>query len=928
MYFKKLEIIGFKSFPQKTEINFEPGVTAIIGPNGCGKTNISDAIRWVIGETSAKSLRGNKMEDVIFNGTETTKSLSMVEVSLTLNNEDKIIPIEYSEVTVTRRCYRSGESGYFINKKPCRLKDIHELFMDTGIGTDSYSVMEQGKVDLILSSKPEDRRFVLEEAAGIAKYNARKNASLRKLELTNQNLLRIDDIIAEVKREIISIKRQVTKAEQYKENFEKLKTLETGLSLKKYKAIKDEVEILTQKARVFKDESNKLNVEVAQEESKEEVLHLKVIDIEKALTSVRDRFLAAADKVSNVENRAGALKERMEHLKTRSGKAGLEIKEIHEKSLEIQKRIETDEKEQIAVKESIRDAESSLLEKTNSFTSLLEVVKNKEKELEEYKNKIFDNVRGITTLNNEIKNININIANTHKHRTQKSALLSRLDLLVEWDKAYENYRHSISAMLKEIERVKGENRGLIPELIRIETDMALSAKKEEIKKLREKVEVDTVEDNVSFDALLIQKKEAIEALEKEREYLKEEIDKKAPEFQSLKNSLEEAREIKEQERFSFSGLQEKAKGIELHLRTLNERFSEYTQRESGLEQEINNAGPESESIKDKIEALEKEKESFLNEKIAFKEEMDRLEGERRTANAAFREEEERLRKERSIVNKRMQELHNLEISMTQKDAELTNLKERISNLYQVDLETHLCHCEGEARSNLIDEEQAKAEIEILRHKAGAMGAVNLMAIEENKELEDRFSRLKKEREDILKAKEELLQVISKINHTCRKQFADTVEKVRVEFHNIFRILFNGGKADLMLQEGDILESGIDIVAKPPGKNLSTISQLSGGEKALTAIALLFALFRIRPSPFCVLDEIDAPLDDSNIGRFGSLIKEFVKTTQFIIITHSKKTISLAQVIYGITMEEPGISKILSVKFSRHESPAPSPVSSS
>jgi len=936
MYFKRLELIGFKSFPEKTQVNFEPGITAIIGPNGCGKTNISDAIRWVLGEQSAKSLRGHRMEDIIFNGTEVHKPLSMSEVSLTLNNEDKIIPIEYSEVTVTRRCYRSGESEYLINKTPCRLRDIQELFMDTGIGTESYSVMEQGKVDLILSSRPEDRRFVLEEAAGIAKYNARKNAALRKLDLTNQNLLRIDDIIAEVKREVISIKRQVTKAEKYKESYERLKRLETNLSLKKYKVIKDEAKALQEKIKQLKDESNTLNVEVAQEESKEEVLHLKVIDIEKSLASARDRFLASADQVNNVENQVGALKERTEHLKTRAEKATQEIKDIQEKGLEVQKRVETEGKGQSEVQENIKAVEASMAEKENSFSSILEVVRNKEKELEEDKNKIFEKVREITVLNNELKKININFADTHKNRTKKSALISRLNLLVEWDKAHEGYRHSIAAILKELKKANGRS-ALIPELIRIETDRAMSVKKEEINRLRQEVEGDNIEQNISFDDILAQKKEAIEALEKEREYLKEEVDKKVAEFQPLKDSLEEAREIKEKARLSFAGLQEKDRGMELHLRTLRERFAEYGQNEARLKEEITHAISENENFKDKFEALQKEKENFANEKISLKEEMDRLEEERKEANVVFREEEDRLRKERAVVNKRMQEFHNLEISMTQKEAELSNIKERISNVYHVDLDTVSLAPEGEGEG-VINEEEMRMEIQNLRQKVESMGSVNLMAIEENKELEDRFSLLKKEREDILKAKEELHQVISKINHTCRKKFSDTLEKVRIEFHKIFRLLFNGGKADLILQEGDILESGIEIMARPPGKNLSTINQLSGGEKALTAIALLFALFRIRPSPFCVLDEIDAPLDDSNISRFGSLLKEFVKTTQFIIITHSKKTISLAQVIYGITMQKPGISEIISMKFARHHQgsgagpkdshiPAPSPVSS-
>ncbi len=948
MYFKKLEIIGFKSFEEKTEINFEPGITAIVGPNGCGKTNISDAIRWVLGEQSAKSLRGQRMEDIIFNGTEVHKPLSMAEVSLTLNNEDKIIPIEYSEVTVIRCCYRSGESEYFINKNPCRLKDIHELFMDTGIGTESYSVMEQGKVDLIISSRPEDRRFVLEEAAGIAKYNARRDASVRKLELTEQNLLRIDDIIAEVKREIISMKRQVTKAEKYKESYEKLKGLETNLGVKKYNAIKSEIGAFQEKISQLKEEAGKLNIEVAQEESKEEVLHLKVIDIEKAIASARDRFLAAAENVNNIENQSVTSRERIEHLKQRCEKASQEIKDIQEKIIEIQKKIESDEEEERKLLEIIKETESSLAEKENAFTSRLTLVETKEKELEEIKNRLFEKVRESTVLNNEIQKINISFADRQRRLAKKGVLLPQFNLLVELDRAYKSYSQSISSILKEIEKITGRNfAGLIPELIKIEAGLNLKAKKEEIEIVRQKIdeteegekfslEMKALEEEKSqLDALLLQKREAIDSLEREREELKIKVDNYAGEFQNLKKGLEEARDIKEKTKLSFAGLQEKKRGMELHLKTSRERLGEYTHNKSKLEEEIALAGTEIEELKNTFETFGKEKENSLKKKASFKEEMDRLEEERKQANLVFREEEERLRRERANSSKKLEELHQLEITRTQKEAELFNLKERMLNLYQVDLEKmgtvplgtvpNFLGCE--AGKEIINEEEARIEIESLREKIDSMGSVNIMAIEENKELEDRFSLLKREREDILKAKEELREVISRINHTSREMFSKTIEKVREEFHTIFRLLFNGGKADLILQEGDILECGIDIVARPPGKNLGTISQLSGGEKALTAIALLFALFRIRPSPFCVLDEIDAPLDDSNIGRFGALLKEFVKTTQFIIITHNKRTISLAQVIYGITMEEPGVSKILSVKFKDSYVPEPSTVSS-
>ena len=1055
MYFKKLELIGFKSFPERTELNFEPGITTIVGPNGCGKTNISDAIRWVLGEQSAKSLRGQKMEDIIFNGTEVHKPLSMAEVSLTLNNEDKIIPIEYSEVTVTRCCYRSGESEYFINKNPCRLRDIQELFMDTGIGTESYSVMEQGKVDLILSSRPEDRRFVLEEAAGIAKYKSRREAALRKMELTNQNLLRIDDIIAEVKREIISLKRQVTKAERYKEDYERLKKLEINLGLREYKTIKSRLETLGQEISRLKDEEVRLNTELTTEETKGEKLHLQVVDIEKSLAQARDKYLAFSEEMHKLENRIVTLEERISQLKSRGQRAAEEIKGLQEKMVEIKKRIEAEAEEERKIIENMKEAEVRLIEKEEGLASLLSEVEVKDKDLEENKNKLFEKVREITALTNEVEKININLTAIRNHleklnqekekwsreekdlfsgvnelkekisqkrdyiaqsseRTKeleraiqglragaieskrqleessrkKSDLVSRLNLLGEWDRAHQGYGFSLAAILKEMKRITGRNFcGLIPELIKIETGLALSSRKEEIKRLGEELpEVSAIipslekriaeeaselkrlegereellglsrkeeisieaersswelkeeglkrlkeegqdiilewqdleKEKIRLEALLIEKKEVINSLEKEKVSLEEEVSKKTDNFQAFKVQLEEARGEKIKATLAFTSPKERKEGITLHLKTLNENLAEYIRRQERLEAEIAATKLESEGLKDTIESQAQERERCLREKASFKEEMDRFEEERKKAAVSFQEEEGRLRQERGLAAKKLEELHRLEISRTEEDSQVRNLKEKILSLYQVELDT----ARGE---DIINEEESKVEIENLRHKLQAIGPVNLMALEENKELEDRFSLLKREREDIIRAREELHQVITRINQTSRQMFTETLEKIREEFHRMFRLLFNGGKADLILQEGDALESGVEIVARPPGKNLSTISQLSGGEKALTAIALLFALFKIRPSPFCVLDEIDAPLDESNIERFASLLKEFLKTTQFIIITHNKKTISLGQVIYGITMEEAGISKIVSVRFTSAHAPAPSPV---
>lgn len=496
-----------------------------------------------------------------------------------------------------------------------------------------------------------------------------------------------------------------------------------------------------------------------------------------------------------------------------------------------------------------------------------------------------------------------------------------------------SYRGSIGALIEEL-RHHGNSNDIMADLIRIETDLGIKKRTQDFDRFRNEAgnlpvtlssdsmaaqmksiffEIEELEEEKKFMATtLAEKRSSLEVLEKERHGLKQDAEARTSVFQNIKAGLESAREMKEKMRLSFTTLSEKRQGMELHLKSLRERLAEYINSRVRFKAEAEAAAAESENLRNEIEALVNEKEKFVKEKAYFREEMERFEDERKKAAEIFRDQEEKIRRERVSVNKKLEELHKLELSLTQKQAELTSIRERVSNLYHADIEA------ASAGEEILNEQEVRAEIERLRQHVEAMGPVNLMAIEENKELEDRFELRKREREDILKAKEELHQVINKINTTCREKFFETLEKVKVEFNNIFRILFNGGKADLVLQEGDILESGIEIIARPPGKTPSAISQLSGGEKALTAIALLFALFRIRPSPFCVMDEIDAPLDDSNIGRFGAMLIGFLKTSQFIIITHNKKTISLAQVIYGITMEEPGISKIVSVRFSDSE----------
>ncbi len=1193
MYFKRLELFGFKSFAERTRLDFEPGITAIVGPNGCGKSNIVDSIKWVLGEQSARVLRGGKMEDVIFNGTDGKEPVSYAEVSLTLSNQDRILPIEYDEVTVTRRLYRSGESEYLLNRTPVRLRDINELFMGTGIGTRAYSLIEQGRIDQVLSSRPEERREVFEEASGITRYKSKRKEALRRLEDTEQNLIRINDIIQEVKRQINSIERQARKAERYKERYEELKGLELTSS-------RIELEILKQRLSEFSghldrhrlkeaalnselqklaNELSGLNSQRSEIENKRMEFKSGIIGIDSNISKYTDKLSLDRERIEELQKRRVDLESEIEknqeniasqrkEVEGLREKLGLLEKEDTEKSSllsEREKRLEEISKKMREYETSISTSKANVIDIAAKISRLrnqiarvsttlsthdarlkrLETERRtvrEEKEgldikLGELKQEIGFIEKEMASLKDEkgrisqvISGLNTKIEGLSEESKEMQAVLatnkSRADILREAKAKYEGFSSGVRSILGKTEENQHAIEGVRDVLVNllsvkngyeIAIETALGKNLESIvvdkmesaeraigflrehscgrasfidsgsfNNLSERGEDVVVDDGrilgraIDFvnageenknilahllkdifivrdmegakgvlrdlcsssrldrgptgyifvtltgefvangliaggnianeEATLINRDSKIKELSRtiseleirlqqtEEERLKDEEQRQELERKSegISAALNEKEILLANAKSRCTNIEENIKGVidEISLVVLEidevtaevERFKE---EEVALKEQLSEAEKEArlneETIRNNenlISEYTKEKERLVIETVEQRTELgtleDRKEGFSSTLNilesslrdAEFASSSRRSETEHSV--KKVEEL-NVEIAGLQRNiealsrervtnneklsgvekaysgitekighADLTskqlkkeideltsllheadlkraetnysadNLRQRIKDVYKVDLgEVGLADGWPD-----IDLSQLKNEMEEKRTRLDSIGTVNLVAIEEHTELQDRYTFLTNQRDDLLKAKDSLLKAIARINKTTKELFIETFRNIQVEFRGFFKMLFGGGDGELMLLDEDkVLESGIEIVVRPPGKKLQNVSLLSGGEKALTAIALIFAIFKVKPSPFCILDEIDASLDESNVDRFSRSLDMFTHASQFIVITHNKKTIDMASVMYGITMQESGVSKVISVRFS-------------
>ncbi|MEI8043923.1 MAG: chromosome segregation protein SMC, partial [Verrucomicrobiota bacterium] len=1200
MYLKNLTVLGFKSFADKTSLNFQPGVTAIVGPNGCGKSNVSDAIRWVLGEQSAKALRGGEMADVIFNGTDGRKPLGMAEVSLTIGGVDQEhlsaagVEMTYDEVTVTRRVFRDGGSEYFINKTACRLKDIQQLFMGTGVGRTSYSIMAQGNITQILSSKPEDRRIIFEEAAGITKYKAQKREALRKLEYTEQNLLRVADLVREVKRQIGSLQRQAGKARRYKQLSSELQHLDTQLARHQFDQLQAEIVERQTAAENLRNEIESSSAGVLRCEDEIAQLRQRLSDLEHQISGLQQRGLELKGETDRHESRVHFNEERLHEFASQNTKAMSDLTQAEERRRATEEEIaavaarlaESEivlaqhrqaladrqsglravEEELRRQQDTLRQAQSAafaaaqdLTRARNEITALdlqkqgnvvrLEKLSAEKIQLEEERMRLEIRLQEFV-VNVEARKLNVQtqrgtveqrqdrLRQLHEELNraagaqdqllqQQAAARSRLNVLEQLQAGHEGFGAGPLAALKQSTQVLGSLADKIrvadPYVTAIETSLGhhlqlvltgeaesarqiladLSAHRKgrasiapmafigdagndaptatvqapapelngapieamavvqgdaAVQRLLERLlgttrivrdldaataawresggafhyvtlggemlsshgiytggslngsgdgkapasilgrknqiaelgaRLATLQDQVAeisrskgamqseqteLQASLQQAQTELRAqevaiathegefnaLQNSQRLLHQKIDTVVYEVQSLAAQEQEglqrradlsarAADDEARERARQSEVEDLTAGMEssrqqrdaansgltesrVALATGEQMRASFQHQEQSLGQRLRELTQIIEQRRGELSSFVGRKERAESEILESRSRIEALQHDREQVNAQTAEllaqkqtqdkditdREESLRESRRGLTEQQERRSGLEVELAQKDMAVQNLRERIQQKYHLKLDDIRSECititfadEGPAKVHVMSPEEMAAagaatdwaavaqQVEALQGRIDEMGPVNLVAIEEYEETEQRYQFLSQQHDDLVQAKAQLLEVINRINLQTRDMFKETFEKIRDNFRAMFTEVFGGGKADLVLMdENDLLESGIDIVARPPGKQLQTISLLSGGEQTMTAVSLLFSIYQVKPSPFCVLDELDAPLDESNINRFIRVLQRFLVHSQFIIITHNKRTIGMADVLYG------------------------------
>ncbi len=1183
MFLKRLELQGFKSFADKTVLEFMPGITAVIGPNGSGKSNISDSIRWVLGEQSMKSLRGNKSEDIIFAGTQNRKSLGFAEASIVIDNSDGKLPIEFAEVVVTRRIFRNGDSGYFINKTPCRLKDVLELFMDTGIGKDGYSIIGQGKIDEILSNKSEDRRNIFEEAAGIVKYRARKTESEKKLEQTKLNLLRINDILSEIEANIEPLKKQSDKAKKFLELRDELKSIEIGLFLYNIDNYKEQLKKLAEDIDIIlseqKEEESRLSViqnlkenlklELEEVITKIEETQNLGFESEKKIEQINSEINVAETKITNnIQNRETYLKE-IEELNKRN----TEIKE--EKDNRISKKDNLLANREKFAKE-LEEKEKTLNEISSKFSDEEKKIEEKKKQVEQNTEVKYENREKINTI--EINNDNLSkrgktvqneitdtISKLDEKRMIKSELLktfnekeakrnecekrlneiktkkdeantkilnyenkindlstelrvkdSKQKFLSEMEKEKEGYSRAVKALLLECEKDSKLNKGVkgvLANIITVPTEYQIAIEtvlgqtlqnivtetEEDAKKLIEylrknnlgrasflpiasvkgkKVDrliknnlqgvigiaSDLVKADKKYEGIvlnllgrtvvvenidtaiilarqnsygfrivtlkgdiinpsgaisggsiaqktssIIGRTSQIKELEKEIEKLKQEIEKVSKEKEeyeeSIEDLLEEITSIEQSSQeiqIEYATEKQRIESLEESILNLETRLESLKTESKQIEQTILENEKQKSTIKEKTMELEKEIEAISGEIQAFAEKdkenqkyiddlnfeitnlkislssfdessnsmqeiLERIETELQANTSKIESKQEQSKQVLEENEKLKKTIENLKQSIEQIKQEVSLSSETVEKLKQEKIEKNNSITKTETeieekyriieeiknQANKLEVKKSKIDVELeqiinkmwedyeitpntageykkpndiaettknvknLREKIKELGSINIDSIEEYKQTKERYDYMCEQRLDLENSSNKLKKVIQDMTKIMKEQFEAQFKTINKNFGEVFKELFGGGKAELRLtDEEDILNCGIEIEVQPPGKKLQNMSLLSGGERAFTAIALLFAILKINPAPFCVLDEIEAALDDVNVYRFADYLKKFTQDTQFLVITHRKGTMEASDTVYGITMEESGISKLLSMKLEK------------
>ena len=980
MYLKGITTSGFKSFADKLELKLDGKVTCIVGPNGSGKSNVVDAVRWVLGEQSVKSLRGDgSMSDVIFSGSKSRSPLNVASVELVFDNSDHYLNLPYTEISIKRRVYRSGENEYYLNNEKCRLKDINNLLLDTGMGKESFNIISQGEVEKILSNSAYDRRTIFEEASGILKYKKRKEEALRKLDKTHNNIDRVNDIITELEMQVGPLKEQSEKAKEYLENKKGLDTYEVALLAYDIENINNELENSRQRKEKLDNEIMTLSNATSKNDAKYIETNNKIAKLEQEKTNLNRELLKVTEEKEKIDGERNLLKERSKTTKEENEikeeirnlieereKCSGNITVIDEDLRNIISESSTKDKESIEVEKSLQNAKAKKNMLTNDYSSHNQELISIKHKIESLKVEIEQGADMPNSVRKVLKNTSLtgihntigNIISTEEQfvKALNTAISGNKNYIITKDeesaKKAINYlkdnhlgRATFFPMNVIKERyIDNESLNILKnsnDFLGIMSDLVTYNREYDtiIKNQLGNIVVATNMDSATRLSHMIKSKYKVVTLEgdvvnvggsltggstyngKSVIILKQELNQ----LETKQNLLR-----KEEEEIQLE-LQDNSKEIN----SIEEKLFEISKAKVALKEKYDSKKNELKEIKEKLISITKEYESLVtisnnsisskeqelirlyHEKVAYKEQIEiRIKNLTREINSLKDtiEQEQAEDKIKSATLRNLEkESRELEILINRNDVKLDNMLQLLSSEYELTYER--------AKQEYvldIEPEDARSKVNTYRANIKRIGMVNLESIEEYEKVNSRYIFLTKQREDLLNAEDTLLEIMNEMDDVMKEEFQTTFESIRQEFQKVFKELFNGGHADLKLTNpDDLLNTGIDIVASPPGKKLTTISLLSGGEKTLTAISLLFAILNVRTVPFCLFDEVEAALDEANVAQFGKYLNHYKDKTQFLIITHKKKTMEYANTLYGITMQESGVSKLVSVKLEDH-----------
>ncbi|GHV79984.1 chromosome partition protein Smc [Spirochaetia bacterium] len=936
MFLKSLDIFGFKSFADRTRVEFADGITALLGPNGCGKSNVVDAIKWVLGEQASKAMRAEKMEDVIFNGTESRKALNVAEVALTLENESGQLPLDSAEIQIKRRLYRSGESEYFINSEQKKLKDVRELFWDTGVGKAAYSVMEQGKIDQVLSSKPDERRYLFEEAAGITRFKIKSAEAERKLAKTEENMRQVEGILGEVKRSYDSLKTQADKTLKYRTLREEIFQFELDIQLLRLKQFKYERDERTEnlKKRTLDRDAIRADID-AVNKSLEENMDM-VNSMEKQINDFQTKIYGLAVEKNAREKEAKLLADQraetnaaIQQNESRERAIGIKIEELVEDAEEqdgavrdLQKKVHGIEENIASFEENIQTAAARIGENDSGVHRNEEEIRGLERGRAEHTKAleaITDDI--VAALDAGLKEAGYSAA---ERRNTEAALDEALGLLRTLLSGRETLLRDLAAAADRA--AAGDQLPSAVELKRIAEGLAAALSDaagygDKVLALFESYRKSTpafIDEFLAPEGIITKKR----ALDAEIRAANEGIVDRRGRIASLRQDneslsvkIDEYRATLEDLRLSRVRMTTQAQAAEEQAKLIRRELAGQEGLLKTVRDELFLARKRFEEINERIADTESELADIERKGMQFTADLEKLEKDISKRNGDVAGKRETIKKRMAELAKVQEILERLHLELVQSDTEIKNIQDNFRETHSRDL------MEFEERIFIITTAPAelRENLRLSRASLKDLGAVNLMAPEEFAETKERYDFLSSQLADLTKARDDLEMITKEIRAESSELFIETYNKIKRNFNNMFRRLFGGGKALLELQDPNhVLECGIEIYAQPPGKKQENISLLSGGEKSMTAVALLFATYMVKPSPFCLLDEIDAALDEDNVARFVHLLREFGSASQFIVITHNKKTVTGAETLLGITMEESGITKVISVKLKNEE----------